>query len=123
MAKILGCLKKRDLLHNPQVGKGELSRYGQEYLQQDRLADALDFFEKAEDTEGIRQVRDRSIEAGDPFLLQLSGKLLKEKPAEEVWRRVGTKALAEGRLRQALIAFQTVPDEKKIQEIQGQLIK
>jgi hypothetical protein len=121
MTKILTCLKKRDLLHNPQVGKSELSQYGQEYLNQERLADALDFFEKAEDLEGIRQVRESSIREGEPFLLQQTSKLLKEKIAPETWRMAGAKALDGGRLQQALAAFKAVQDENKIQEIQSLL--
>jgi hypothetical protein len=118
MAKMVTCLKKRDLLHNPHVGENELSQYGQEYLKEDRLVDALDFFEKAQDLEGIKQIRDRSIREGDPFLLQQTSKFLKEKIAEEVWRMVGEKTWSEGRLRQALAAFKNIPDENKIQEIQ-----
>jgi hypothetical protein len=121
MAKILNCLKKRDLLHNPQAGGDELSQYGQEYLNQDRPADALDFFEKAEDREGVSQVREISIQEGEPLLLQQTSKLLKEKVAPEVWEKVGSKALADGRLRQALAAFTAIQDENKIQEIQGRL--
>jgi hypothetical protein len=121
MAKILTCLKKRDLLHNPQAGDNELSQHGQEYLAQERLADALDFFEKARNREGIQQIRDRSIQEGDPFLLQQTSKLLQIKVDQGEWRRAGEKALAEGRLRQALAAFNAIPDEEKIQEIQSLL--
>ena len=118
MPKILTCLKKRDLLHNPQVSGIELSQYGQEYLSHRRLADALDFFEKAQDQEGIRQVQAGSIEDGNPFLLQQTGRLLKEKIQKAVWRKVGEKALTDGRLQQALTAFRAIPDENKIEEIQ-----
>jgi hypothetical protein len=121
MVKILNCLKKRDLMHNPQVEKNELSQYGQEYLNQDRPADALDFFEKAENMDGIRQVREISLRAGEPFLLQQTSKLLKEKIATEIWEKVGAKALADGRLHQALAAFRAIQDENKIQEIQSRL--
>lgn len=118
MPKILTCLKKRDLLHNPQVAGQELSQYGMEYLSHQRLVDALDFFEKAQDQDGIRQVQAASIEEGNPFLLQQTGRLLKEKIGESFWRKVGNKALADGRLQQALMAFKAIPDENKIEEIQ-----
>ena len=78
MSKILSCLKKRDLLHNPNIGSSELAQYGWEYFKQDRPVDALDFFEKAQDLEGIRRIREWSLEQGDPFLLQQTSKLLKE---------------------------------------------
>jgi hypothetical protein len=122
MAKIVSCLKKRDLLHDPGIGSDELAQYGWEYLKQDRPVDALDFFEKALNLEGIRQIREWSLEQGDPFLLQQTGKLLKEPVPEDSWRKTGEKALAAGRLQQALMAFKALADEEKIQEIQG-LIK
>ena len=121
MAKILNCLKKRDLLHNPQAGSSELSQYGQEYLRQDRVVDALDFFEKAGDMEGVRQVREVSIKVGEPFLLQQTSKLLAEKIPSEVWERVGEKVLSEGRLYQALTAFKALQNENKIQEIESRM--
>ena len=122
MTKILSCLKKRDLLHNPSIGGDELAQYGWEYLKQDRPVDALDFFEKAQNLEGIRRIREWSLEQGDPFLLQQTGKLLKEPAPEDTWRKIGEKALAAGRLQQALMAFNALADEEKIQEIQA-LIK
>jgi hypothetical protein len=121
MAKILSCLKKRDLLHSPNVAGEEIAQYGWEYFKQDRLVDALDFFEKAKDLEGIRRIMERSIEEGDYFLLQQSSKILKETVPETVWRMVGGKALASGRVQQALMAFKTISDENKIQEIQSLL--
>ena len=118
MPKILNCLKKRDLLHNPQIDGDQLSQYGFEYLNQGRLADALDFFEKARDQEGIRRIMEQSIEEGGPFLLQHTGRLLKETVPDEAWRKVGEKALAEGRFQQALTAFKVIHDEEQIEKIQ-----
>ena len=121
MPKILSCLKKRDLLHNPQVDSDQLAQYGLEYLNQGRLADAFDFFEKAKNTEGIRRIMEKSIEQGDPLLLQQTSKLLKEVAPEEAWRKVGGKALSDGRFQQALMAFKAVHDEEQIEKIQTML--
>lgn len=121
MPKILSCLKKRDLLHNPQVDTEKLSQYGFEYLNQGRLADALDFFEKARNQEGIRRIMEQSIEEGEPFLVHQTGKLLKQTIPEEAWRKVGEKALAGGRFQQALTAFKALHDEEQIEKIQMML--
>jgi hypothetical protein len=118
MAKIVSCLKKREMLHNTSISRDELAQYGWEYLKQDRPVDALDFFEKAQDLEGIRKIREWSLEQGDPFLLQQTGKLLKEQVPEDSWRKVGEKALGAGRFQQALMAFKARADEEKIKEIQ-----
>ncbi len=121
MAKILSCLKKRDLLHSPNNAPEELSQYGREYLQANRLVDALDFFEKAQDQEGIRQIKKISLEEGDFFLLQQSSKLLKEPVPDEVWKGLGETNLSQGKLQEALSAFKVIKDEAKIQEIQALL--
>ena len=119
MAKILSCLKKRDLLHNENAGPAQLSDYGGEYLNEDRLADALDFFEKAQDWEGIKEIRKRSIEEGIPFLFQQTSKLLKEPPTPDAWQRIGEKTLAQGKFQEALTAYRILENEEKIQEILG----
>jgi hypothetical protein len=122
MYNLLSCLKKRDLLHNQKVGSSEFAQYGWDYFKQDRPVDALDFFEKAQELEGIRKIREWSLEQGDPLLLQQTSKLLKEPVPEDSWRKVAEKAQADGRLQQALTAAKALADEGKIQEIQG-LIK
>jgi hypothetical protein len=119
MSSLLTCLKKRDLLHNPNIGHSDYSQYGWDYFKQDRPVDALDFFEKAQDLEGIRQVKEWSLEQGDPFLLQQTSRLLKEPVPEDSWRKVVEKAQAAGRLQQALTAARALADEEKIQEIQA----
>ncbi len=121
MSSLLSCLKKRDLLHNQNIGSREFSQYGWDYLKQDRPVDALDFFEKAQDLEGIRKIREWSLEQGDPFLLQQTSRLLKETVPEDLWRKVLGKAQAEGRLQQALTAAKILADEVKIQEIQSSI--
>jgi hypothetical protein len=121
MSKIGTCLKKRDLLHNPQISNDQLSQYGREFFNQVRLVDALNFFEKAQDLEGIRKIRERSIEEGDPFLLQQTSKLLKETAPEGAWRKVGEKALADGRFQQAMTAFKAIQDVEQIEKIQTML--
>jgi tetratricopeptide (TPR) repeat protein len=117
MADSLSCLKKRDLLHNDHIPAAELKRLAYALMENEQFADALDFFEKAGDQEGIRRIREWSLEHGDPFLLRQTGKILKEPIGAEEWRKVGEKALHEGRFTQALTAFRMAGDEEKIQEI------
>ncbi|MBI4764598.1 MAG: hypothetical protein HY787_08335 [Deltaproteobacteria bacterium] len=119
MSNLLSCLRKRDLLHNQNIGSSEFAQYGWDYFKQDRPVDALDFFEKARELEGIRKIREWSLEQGDPLLLQQTSKLLKEPVPEDSWRKVAEKAQADGRLQQALTAAKALADEGKIQEIQA----
>ena len=117
MAKgILSCLKKRDLIQESD-SKEALQRTGQEYLSQDRPLEAFEFFEAAQDREGLEQLREKGLEDGDPFLYRQACKLLKVNPDPADWQKIGEKALAAGRHQQALMAFKFIPDEARIQEI------
>ena len=62
-------LKKRDLLHGPKVSASVLSAAGREYLSRQAYSDALDFFEKARDREGLEQIKAVALKNGDSFLL------------------------------------------------------
>jgi hypothetical protein len=43
---------------------------GKLYLQEDRLSDAIDFFEKAKYPEGLDQLKERCLQERDYFLYQ-----------------------------------------------------
>jgi hypothetical protein len=62
-------LKKRDTLHSEKSTPAMLSKIGREFLLQERYSDALDFFEKARDTENIKEIKRIALERGDTFLL------------------------------------------------------
>jgi hypothetical protein len=62
-------IKKRDFLHSEKSQPAALGRTGRDFLAAERYSDALDFFEKARDAEGIRQIKDFALRNGDAFLL------------------------------------------------------
>ena len=111
---LLGCLKKRALIQDEGVNPEVLRRYGREYLSQGRDLEAVVFFEQARDEEGLRALKTRGLEAGDPFLYKQACRLLKEIPDPADWKTIGEKALAAGRYLQALTAFRALPDEPGI---------
>jgi tetratricopeptide (TPR) repeat protein len=122
MAKaFLGCLKKRDLIQEVTTSRETLIKFGQEYLKQGRWLEALEFFERAPDPEGLRTLKNQGLEEGDPFLYKQACRFLKESPEPADWKLIGEKALSQGRWLQALTAFKALADETKIQEI-NQLI-
>ncbi len=118
MAKaILGCLKKRELIQEVTTSRETLIKFGQEYLKEGRWLEALEFFERAPDPEGLRTLKNRGLEEGDPFLYKQACRFLKESPEPADWKLIGEKALSQGRWLQALTAFKALADETKIQEI------
>lgn len=62
-------LKKRDTLHSPKATPQSLAAVGQAFFAQEAYSDALDFFEKARDLEGLRKIKQCALQNGDSFLL------------------------------------------------------
>jgi tetratricopeptide (TPR) repeat protein len=117
----LSCLKKRVLIQEVTTRRETLIKFGQDYLQQGRWLEALEFFERAPDPEGLQTLKKRGLEEGDPFLYKQACRFLKESSDPADWKLIGEKALSQGRWHQALTAFKALADETKIQEI-AQLI-
>ena len=119
MAKaIVSCLKKRDLIQEETTSRETLIKFGQEYLNQGRWLEALEFFERAPDSVGLQTLKKKGIEEGDPFLYKQACKFLKESLDPAEWKLTGEKALSQGRWHQALTAFKALADETKIQELE-----
>jgi hypothetical protein len=62
-------IKKRDTLHSEKTSPATLAQIGREFFAAQRYSDALDFFEKARDAQGIAQVKEYALQNGDTFLL------------------------------------------------------
>ena len=120
--KLLNCLKKRDLLNSDKIDKAELIKFGESYLQSGRLSDSIDFFEKAQHLEGLNQLRQRCNAEGDYFLYHRLAKILEESPSSEEWMQLGDKALGQGKMLFALLAYQEAGTPEKVAEVE-KLIK
>ena len=62
-------MEKRDLINADGVDAEVLRAYGELYLEAGRFSDALDFFLRAQDPEGLGKIKARAIDAADNFLL------------------------------------------------------
>ncbi|MBT8407771.1 MAG: hypothetical protein KJP05_09965 [Deltaproteobacteria bacterium] len=120
--KLLNCLKKRDLLNSDKADKAELIKFGEYYLQDGHLSDSIDFFEKAQYLEGLSQLKERCSAEGDYFLYHRLAKILEESPSSEEWMHLGNKALDQGKMLFALLAYQQAERPKKVAEVE-KLIK
>ncbi|MBT8406058.1 MAG: hypothetical protein KJP05_01255 [Deltaproteobacteria bacterium] len=119
--KLLSCLKKRDLLNSDKADKSELIKLGERYLHNDRLSDAIDFFEKAEHFEGLTQLKDQCVAKGDYFLCQRLAIILEESPPPEDWIQLGDNALNLGKLLFALSAYQQAENPEKVAHVENLL--
>lgn len=116
--KLLSCLKKRDLLNSGKAEKAELIKLGERYLLEDRLSDAIDFFEKAEHFEGLTRLKKQCVAKGDYFLCQRIAKILEESPPSEEWIQLGDNALHMGKLLFARLAYQQADTPEKVAQVE-----
>ena len=112
---IPGCLKKRRLLNDPEL-RSELCReYGEKFLALGWWQDALEFFQKCKDAQGLEKIKNHCLETGDAFLLGRLGSPQDQK----TWRQVAEKALEQGKFRFARRAYELADDSDKVSMVEG----
>ena len=108
--------KKQLLLYTEHKSVGELIAYGDGYLEAGRIADALEFYQKANHTAGLEAIRDRSQRMGDVMLFMQASKVLGQAPSPEDWLAVGQAAWKVKKYSFALLAFEKGGHDKLLQE-------
>ena len=116
--KLPGCLKKRDILNSDKANKSELIRLGQSYLQEGFISDCIDFLEKAEDFEGLFQLKGKCAAEGDYFLYHRLVRILQDSPSPEEWTELGDKALGLGKLSFASLAYKRADNHEKAVQVE-----
>ncbi|MGQ9921676.1 MAG: hypothetical protein ACUVRZ_10160 [Desulfobacca sp.] len=96
-SKLPGFLKKKKLLDDPQLPASSCRTYGDLYAAAGLLADALDFYLKGNDAEGLARLEAQAVASGDAFLLE---RLLQAqgREAPELWQQVAAAAAAAGKV-------------------------
>jgi hypothetical protein len=108
------CLKKRQLLNDPNLSAALCRDYGNRFLELGWYEDALEFFHKGHSASGLEKLRAHGLETGDAFLLDRLG------PQDpEVWRRAAEQALAQEKLQFARRAFEMAGDDDKAAMVAG----
>jgi len=89
-------LKKRDLLWSPKATPASLSATAREYLRLEEYSDALDFFERARDEDGLREIKKAALQKGDTFLLARLERVGEKWVKPEDWEVAGKVAEKRG---------------------------
>lgn len=103
-----GCLKKRQLLNDQELSPALCREYGEKFLTLGWWDDALDFFRKAQDPEGLEKIIRHGLETGDAFLLARTGE-----QAPDIWLRVAEKAKELGKIHFARRALEMAGETEK----------
>ena len=84
---------KQKILYVDKVNPHVLQNYGDLFLEEGLLSDALDFYQKANYNSGMQKIKDIAFDRGDVMLFQQAAKALhlELKPAD--WESIGQKAI------------------------------
>ena len=84
---------KQKILYIEKANPNVLQNYGDIFLEEGLLTDALDFYQKANHSNGMQKIRDIAFDRGDVMLLHQAAKALhlELKPAD--WESIGQKAI------------------------------
>lgn len=118
--KTLDSLKKRDLLAAQKFTPADMREYGEDYFSQERYGEAFAFFRKAGDKEGVRRVKAKAVENGDPELLWQIEHADREDVAREDWLACGVNGEKAGKLRSAHYCFQRIGEAEKAAAVEAQ---
>jgi len=121
--RLLNFKQKRKLLFGKKSSVENLAQAGQTFLEAGQLYDALDFFLKAGNPEGLKKIRKKAVEEADPVLLKQVLKNLETEPDPGEWKDLGKNALEMGKKLSAEEAFRMAGDWKTVAKIRGEVIE
>jgi len=110
-----GCLKKRRLLNEKELRPELCREYGEKFLAQGWWEDALEFFQRVGDSQGLEKIKKHCLETGDAYLLGRLG--VSQDP--QTWRQLAEQALDLGKLRFARRAYELAGDSDKAAMVEG----
>jgi tetratricopeptide (TPR) repeat protein len=116
MSKLPDSLKRRDILYGQNTPAEVLREYGDLYLHEGKLNDAVEFFGQGHYKEGLQGIRRMAMEEGDLFLFSRATEFLQEEVSAEDWKKLGRKALEKGKYLFALKCFEKIGDKEGIEE-------
>lgn len=108
--------KQHILYITPKPAK-DLIAIGDRYLEANRVADALDFYQKAQHTLGLEKVKDIAQTEGDVMTYQQVMKALNRTIATGDWKDIGRRALDKKKYAFALTAFEKSGDAAMLDQI------
>ena len=109
---------KQQILFAKDAKPQTLAEYGRRYLNAGWLSDALEFFLRAGDKQGLEQIRVQSIKEGDVFIFRRALDALDTSTSNADWRELGENARRLGKLQFAREAFRMAEDRKSLDELE-----
>jgi hypothetical protein len=106
--------EKQHILYVKQHQDKDLIAYGDAFLEEGKISDAIDFYHKANYVQGLEKIKGMAELSGDVMLLQQVLKPLKQTIPEETWTAIGERALEFKKYLFALYAFEKGNDSSMV---------
>jgi hypothetical protein len=97
--------EKQHILYAKRPSETDLIAYGDAFLEEGKISDAIDFYQKANYVQGLETIKGMAEQSGDVMLLQQVLKPLKQTIPQEAWNTIGERALTVKKYLFALYAF------------------
>jgi len=114
---------KQKLLYVDKVSANDLQKYGDLFLGEGRLSDALEFYQKANHNSGLQNIKEAALNSGDVMLFGLAAKALNQelKPAD--WESIGQKAIELKKYLFAKHAMEKANNEEMLNSLKKIMLK
>ena len=109
--------EKQKTLYRDNTPQTALIAYGDKYLEAERISDAIDFYQKANHTEGLEKIREMVVADGDVMDFQHTLKALNVDASGEEWNRIGERALELKKYAFATHAFEKGENDSMVEKI------
>ncbi len=98
--------EKQHILYIKHHSEKDLIAYGDAFLEEGKISDAIDFYQKANYIAGLEKIKGMAELSGDVMLLQQVLKPLRQAIPEETWEAIGQRALEFKKYLFAFYAFE-----------------
>jgi tetratricopeptide (TPR) repeat protein len=98
--------EKQHILYVKRHPDKDLIAYGNAFLEEGKISDAIDFYQKANYVQGLEKIKGMAELSGDAMLIQQVLKPLKQSVSDEAWNAIGERALELKKYLFALHAFE-----------------
>jgi len=118
-----GFFRRREMLDAQGTPGGTLSTQAAKLAAQGLLDEALTFFAKAGDREGMEGVLEESRRTGDTFSFEAALRALGREATKEEWGALGRQAMEDGRLWFAYRAFEKADDQAGLVKVRTTMVE
>lgn len=85
---------KQKILYTDNTSHDVLQNYGNLFLEEGCISDALDFYQKAKHTDGMEKIKNMALDTGDIMLFQRAAKALTMEIKQADWEIISQKAVS-----------------------------